>query len=154
MDWSYVLAMIGVGIMVGMSGVGSAIGTAIGGQSVVGMLKKRPEQFGSAMVLAAMPATQGLYGFVGFIIYNGKLQGIGPELTIVQASVVLGAGIMLGLAALLSGIHQGRVCAAGISGIGSGHDVFGNTLILGAFPEFYAILALVSAILAQGLMVA
>jgi len=36
--------------------------------------------------------------------------------------------------------------------MGSGHSVFGNTMILAAFPEFYAILALVAVILMQGLM--
>ncbi len=148
----YVLAMIGIGIMVGLSGAGSAIGTAIGGSAVVGMLKKKPDAFGNGMVLAALPATQGLYGFVGFIMYNGLMGGFNGEVALWQGAVVLGAGIALGLAALISAIQQGKVCANGISAIGSGNDVFGNTLILAAFPEFYAILALVAAILLQGLV--
>ena len=149
----YVLAMIGIGLMVGLSGIGSAIGTSIGGSAVIGMLKKKPDAFGNGMVLAALPATQGLYGFVGFIMYNGLLGGMGgAELALWKGAVVLGAGIALGLAALLSAIHQGRVCASGITAIGGGNDVFGNTLILAAFPEFYAILALVAAILLQGLI--
>jgi len=147
----YFLAMLGMGIMVGLSGAGSAIGVVIGGSAVIGMLKKRPEAFGNGLVLSAMPATQGLYGFVGFIMYNGALAGIGSNLTTLQGAVVLGAGLALGIAALLSAIQQGKVVANGIAAIGSGHDVFGNTLILGAFPEFYAILALVAAILMQGL---
>ncbi len=104
------------------------------------------------MVLAALPATQGLYGFVGFIMYNGLMGGFNGEVALWQGAVVLGAGIALGLAALISAIQQGKVCANGISAIGSGNDVFGNTLILAAFPEFYAILALVAAILLQGLV--
>jgi V/A-type H+-transporting ATPase subunit K len=152
MNWGEVLSMVGMGSMVGLSGAGSAIGTAIGGMAVVGMAKKKPEAFGSGMVLAAMPATQGLYGFVGFIIYNGLLAGIGAELTLMQGSVVLGAGIAIGLACLISGMQQGKVVANGIAAIGSGHNVFGYTLILGAFPEFYAILSLVAAILMQGLL--
>ncbi|MBD3392285.1 MAG: ATPase [Chitinivibrionales bacterium] len=152
MDWGHILSMIGMGCMVGLSGAGSAIGTSIGGMAVVGMMKKKPEAFGSGMVLAAMPATQGLYGFVGFIIYNGLLAGIGTSLSLWQGSVVLGAGIAIGLACLISAIKQGEVVANGIAAIGSGHNVFGNTLILGAFPEFYAILSLVAAILMQGLL--
>ena len=144
----YVIAMIGIGVMVGLSGAGSAIGTSIGGASVIGMLKKKPEAFGNGMVLAALPATQGLYGFVGFFIYNGS---ISSELTVLQGAVVLGAGIAVGLACLISAIQQGRVCANGIAAIGSGHNVFGNTMILAAFPEFYAILALVAAILMQAI---
>lgn len=152
MNWGFILSMIGIGLMVGLSGSGSAIGTAIGGSSVVGMLKKKPEAFGSGMVLAALPATQGLYGFVGFIIYNGTLTNLGPEMTVLQGCVALGAGLALGLAALISGIQQGKVCANGIAAIGSGHNVFGNTMILAAFPEFYAILALVAAILMQSII--
>jgi V/A-type H+-transporting ATPase subunit K len=148
MDIGYIIAMIGIGIMVGLSGSGSAIGTAIGGSSVLGMMKKKPEAFGNGMVLAALPATQGLYGFVGFFIYNGSITS---ELTLLQGAVVLGAGIAVGLACLISAIQQGKVCANGIAAIGSGHNVFGNTMILAAFPEFYAILSLVAAILMQAL---
>ncbi len=147
----YILALVGLGVMIGLSGAGSAIGTVIGGSAVLGMMKKRPEAFGSGMVLAALPATQGLYGFVGFIIYNGALMG-NHNLELWQGAVVLGAGIAVGLVALISAIKQGQVCASGISAIGGGHNVFGNTLILAAFPEFYAILALVAAILMKGLL--
>jgi V/A-type H+/Na+-transporting ATPase subunit K len=152
MEWGQMLAMIGLGIMVGLSGAGSAIGTAIGGAATVGMMKKKPEAFGNAMVLAALPATQGLYGFVGFIIYNGALTGLGANMTMLQGSVVLGAGIALGIAALISAMQQGRVCANGIAAMGGGHNVFGSTFILAVFPEFYAILALVAAILMQALL--
>ena len=116
------------------------------------MLKKKPDAFGNGMVLAALPATQGLYGFVGFIMYNGLLGSQNGALSVATGAIVLGAGIALGLAALISAIQQGNVCANGISAIGSGHDVFGNTIILAAFPEFYAILALVAAILMQALV--
>jgi V/A-type H+-transporting ATPase subunit K len=152
MDWGHTLAMIGIGIMVGLSGAGSAIGTSIGGAAVLGMMKKRPDAFGSGLILAALPATQGLYGFVGFIIYNGVVTGLGGGMTLLQGSVILGAGIGLGLAALISAIQQGNVCANGISAIGSGHNVFGNAIILAVFPEFYAILALVAAILMRGVV--
>ncbi|MFP4418391.1 MAG: V-type ATP synthase subunit K, partial [Chitinivibrionales bacterium] len=151
MEWGQVLAMIGLGLMVALAGAGSAIGTAIGGAATVGMMKKKPEAFGSGMILAALPATQGLYGFVGFIMYNNALAGV-EQMSVLQGAVALGAGIALGVAALISAIQQGKVCANGIAAIGSGHNVFGNALILAVFPEFYAILALVAAILMQGLL--
>ena len=150
MSLAFVLAGIGLGIMVGLSGAGSAIGLVIGGNAVVGALKKKPESFGTTMILSAMPATQGLYGFVGYIIYSGYVK---PDMTVFAGAIVLAAGIALGLSALISAIQQGKVCAAGISAIGSGHNVFGNTMILGAFPEFYAILSLVAAIMMGGLIV-
>ena len=116
------------------------------------MLKKKPDAFGNGLILAALPATQGLYGFVGFIMYNTALGSLGDSISLLQGAVVMGAGVALGLAALISAIQQGKVCANGIAAIGSGHNVFGNTFILAVFPEFYAILALVAAILMQGLL--
>jgi V/A-type H+-transporting ATPase subunit K len=42
------------------------------------MIKKNPEAFGNALVLSGLPATQGLYGFVAFILYSGEVKtGIG-----------------------------------------------------------------------------
>jgi len=145
----YILALIGLGFMVGLAGCGSAVGTAIVGMSTLGAIKKRPEIFGSGMILTAVPGTQGLYGFVGFFLYNGL---VNPTYTLFQGSVVFGAGLAVGLACLVSGIFQGKVCANGIAAIGSGQNVFGNTIILAAFPEFYAILSLVAAILMQALL--
>ncbi|MFP4520681.1 MAG: ATPase [Fibrobacterota bacterium] len=146
----YVFALIGMGLMVGLSGAGSAWGLGIGGSAVLGMIKKRPESFGTGMVLAGLPATQGLYGFVAYIIYSGTIV---PGMGLAEGAVVLGAGIAMGFAAMISAIYQGKVCASGITAMGSGHNVFGNTMILAAFPEFYAILALVAVILMQGIKV-
>jgi len=143
------IAALGLALMFGLSGIGSSIGLVIAGNSVVGAIRKRPETFGVNLVLSALPSTQGLYGFVGYIIYSSHMT---PGITPFTAAIMLGAGIGLGAANLFSGIKMGQVCAAGITSIGSGHNVFGNTLILAAFPEFYAILALVSVILMGGLI--
>ncbi len=135
-----ILAYIGLGLMIGLAGCGSAIGVAIGGSATIGALKKRDDAFGSYMLLSALPGTQGLYGFGGFFIINnsGVIQ---PEISIIQGAAILGAGIALGVVGLISGIRQGEVSANGIAAIGSGHDVFGKTMILAVFPELYAIVA-------------
>jgi V/A-type H+-transporting ATPase subunit K len=150
MEVGYIIAMIGLGCMVGLAGAGSAMGLAIAGQSLIGTLKKNPGAFGAAFVPFAMPATQGLYGFVGFIMYNGVITS---QFTVFQGAVVLGAGVAMGIACMISAVQQGLICASGIAAIGSGHtSLGGTTIILGAFPEFYAILSLVAAILMQGLL--
>lgn len=149
MEIGHIIAMIGIGCMVGLSGAGSAIGLAITGQSLLGALKKNPSCFGTAFIPFVMPSTQGLYGFVGFIMYNGA---ISSSFTVFQGAVVFGAGIAMGIACLISAIQQGKICASGIAAIGGGHNVSSTTLILGAFPEFYAILSLVAAILMLSLL--
>ena len=92
------------------------------------------------MVLSALPATQGIYGFVAFLVWLGKDFAT-------QGAMLFGVGISVGLVCLLSAIRQGKVCANGIVGISQGHDVFTNTLIYAALPEFYAILGLVGALM-------
>lgn len=136
-----VLAYIGIGLMVGLSGVGSAYGTTIAGNASVGAMKKNGEAFGNYIMLTALPGSQGLYGFAGYFLMSsyGLLDmNIGWGV----AASVFGAGLALGLVGLLSAIRQGQVCANGIAAVGSGHDVAGKTLILAVFPELYAIIAL------------
>lgn len=132
-----ILAYIGIGLMLALTGIGSAYGVTIGGNAAIGAMRKKPEAFGNFLVLSALPGTQGLYGFGGYFILSGILT---PQVTWFQAAAVLGAGLALGFVGLFSAIRQGQVCANGINGIGQGYDVFGNTLILAVFPELYAIL--------------
>ncbi|MBN2610860.1 MAG: V-type ATP synthase subunit K [Bacteroidales bacterium] len=139
-----VLAYIGLGLMVGLAGIGSIYGVSISGNAAIGAMKKAPESFGNYMVLSALPSTQGLYGFVGFFVMSAKVV---PGIDWTIAAAVFGAGIAMGLAGLFSGIKQGQVCANGVAAIGSGYKVFGNTMILGVFPELYAILGLLVVIL-------
>jgi V/A-type H+/Na+-transporting ATPase subunit K len=134
-----ILAYIGIGLMVGLAGVGSAFGVTIAGNAAIGALKKNPDAFGNYMVLSALPGTQGLYGFLGYFLLQTHLS---PDMSWGVAAAVFGASIALALTGLLSAIRQGQVCANGIAGIGSGYDVFGKTMILGVFPELYAIVSL------------
>lgn len=133
-----ILAYIGIGLMIGLAGIGSAFGVSMGGNASVGALKKNPDAFGNYLVLSALPGTQGLYGFMGYFILQDVLT---PSIDWTQAAAVFGMGLALGFVGLLSGIRQGQVCANGIAAIGSGHSVFGNTMILAVFPELYAIIA-------------
>ena len=149
MGVGYILALIGLGLMVGLAGGGSALGTGIAGCATVGMFKKKPEAFGLGIVLTSVPGTQGLYGFVAFFLYNNAITN---SFTVLQGSIALGAGIAVGAACLISGIFQGKVCANGIAAIGSGYNVFGNTMILAVVPELYAILSLIAAILMMNLL--
>jgi len=143
------LAFIGVAFMAGMSGCGSAIGVAIGGSATVGALKKKEEAFGSYLILSALPGTQGLYGFAAFYLMQSVLT---PEITMFQATAVLGAGLTMGFAGLISAITQGRVCANGIAAIGGGVDAFGKTMVLAVFPELYAVLAFAVCFLIKGIV--
>ena len=133
-----ILGYLGLGLMLGLSGIGSAFGTTIAGNAAEGALKKAPEKSTSYMILSALPATQGIYGFVGFfmwlLVFKFDFAANGP--------LLFAMGLGMGIVCLFSAIRQGQVCANGIIGISQGHDVQTNTFIYAALPEFYAILGL------------
>lgn len=137
-----ILGYIGLGLVLSLAGIGSSIGTSLAGNAAEGALKKRPESSGNYMVLSAVPATQGIYGFVAFFMMHNSLKA-NPDM----GYAIFGVGLCVGLVCMLSAIRQGQVCANGIVGISQGHNVFTNTLIYAALPEFYAILGLVGALM-------
>lgn len=137
-----ILGYIGLGLVLSLAGIGSSIGTTTAGNAAEGALKKKPEASGNYMVLSALPATQGIYGFVAFFMMLSKLKA-SPE----AGLPVFAVGACVGLVCMISAIRQGQVCANGIIGISQGHDAFTNTLIYAALPEFYAILGLVGALM-------
>lgn len=147
MDFNLILAYVGIALMVGLTGIGSVYGLTICGNAVVGALKKRPDALGTYILLSALPSTQGIYGFVGYFLLEGFLTA---QITALQAAAVFGAGAALGFVGLFSSLRQGQVCANGIAATGAGHNVTAGTMIMAAFPEFYAILALLSLILISG----
>ena len=145
MNANLFIAYLGIGLMIALAGIGSAYGVTIAGNAGLGALKKA-DKFGNFLVLTALPGTQGLYGFAGYFLLN-SFGILTADITSLQATAVFGGGLALGLVGLFSAIRQGQVCANGIVGISQGHDVQTNTMIYAAFPEFYAILALVGALM-------
>ncbi len=135
------LGYLGLGLILGLSGVGSAFGTTIAANAAEGALRKNKEKSSQYMILSALPATQGLYGFVAFLMLMGKF-------SVAENGLLLfGIGVGAGIVFLLSAIRQGQTAANGIANIGAGNDVLTNTMIYCALPEFYAILALVGALM-------
>lgn len=67
-----ILGYLGLGLMLALAGIGSCFGTTIAGSAAEGALKKDPSKSASYMILSALPATQGLYGFVAFLMSIGQ----------------------------------------------------------------------------------
>ncbi len=147
MNSALIMAYVGVALMVGLAGIASAIGTSICGQAAIGAIKKNDGAFGNYMILSAIPGSQGLYGFVCYFIVTAINPIISESMTMYQAAAVLGIGILVGVVNLAASVYQAKVCANGITAIGNGHDVFGKTMILAAFPELYAILTVAATFL-------
>ena len=144
MELQSILGFLGLGLMLALGGIGSAIGTTIAGNAAEGALKINSEKSSSYMILSALPATQGLYGFVAFVMW-AVVKGL--PWVVENGFICFGVGVSVGLVCLFSAIRQGQVCATGVVGVSQRHDVMTNTLIYAALPEFYAILALVASLM-------
>ena len=143
------LALLGAGLAVGLSCVGSAKGTGIAGEAGTGLLCQDPGKSGKVMVLQLLPGTQGLYGLVVFFVCLAKL-GIfsgSINLTVQQGCAYLTACLPMALGGLLSAIAQGRVAAGSINILAKKPDDWSKGIILCGIVEFYAILSLLASML-------
>ena len=144
------MAMLGAGLAVGLSCVGSAKGTGIAGEAGTGLLCEDPSKSGKVMVLQLLPGTQGLYGLVVwfFAIFRmGLLSGSLPELTVAQGFQYLAACLPMALGGLFSAIAQGRVAAASINILAKKPDDWSKGILFCVMVEFYAILSLLASFL-------
>ncbi len=144
------LALLGAGFALAFGGAGSSIGVGLAGMTASGVVTEDPNKFGRLIPFVALPGTQGIYGFViFFIITVVKLTMLAkPTLpTINQGYELLFIGFCSGLVLLASGIYQGKVSAAAIGIIAKKPEQAGKGLILPAFVETYAVIALVAALL-------
>ncbi|AOR24207.1 V-type ATP synthase subunit K [Clostridium taeniosporum] len=136
----FVMGALGVALAVGMSGIGSAKGVGIVGQSAAGLLSEQPEKFGKALILELLPGTQGLYGFViGLLVF---LQ-LKPDTTFSQGLYLLFACLPIAITGLWSGIAQGKAAAAGIQILAKNPEHNTKGMVLAAMVETYALLGFV-----------
>jgi len=141
-----IIAIFGAAVAVFLSGSGSAIGVGLAGQAANGVLSEDPDKFGDMLLLVALPGTQGIYGFLaGFlvIIKLGFLAGEVIAPTTAQGWQIFGACLPIAVSGLISGMHQGKVCAAGIGVAAKQPQAAMKALVYGALVETYAVLGLV-----------
>ncbi len=140
---------MGIALACALAGIGSAVGVGIAAQASTGVMSVDPGKFGKLLLLSALPGTQGIYGFVIAFLLLGKVT---PDMNMHVAWQIFTAGVPIALAGLLSGIHQGKVCAGGAMMTAKQPDDSAKSLILAVFVEFYAILGfLVSFLMLQGI---
>ena len=156
-DTGLALAVLGAAIAAALGGMGSSIGVGLAGQAGTGVITEKPELFGKILLLQALPGTQGIYGFLGallILIQIGLIGGSPVEIDLSTGWQFLGAGLPVGLAGLMSGMHQGKVSAAGLNSVAKDPANTGKAVIMSAMVETYAVLGLlVSVLLIFGIQV-
>jgi len=137
------LGYLGIFLAV-MAAVGSAIGTGIAGEAASGVVTEEPTRFVPALVLQALPGTQGIYGFVVGFLLLGKLDVID---TVAHGWLFVLSGLPVFLGGLISAIYQGRVAAAAINMVAKRPEELAKGIIFAVVVEFYAILSFLGSFL-------
>lgn len=144
------LAIAGGALAVILGGIGSAIGVGLAGQAASGVMSEDPGKFGSVLLLVALPGTQGIYGFLsGFLVILklGLISGTVLQPTVNQGWAVFFACLPVGVAGLVSAIHQGKVCTSGVHMVAKQPKESVKPMVLAALVETYAVLGLLATVL-------
>ena len=146
------LALIGAGLAAFMAGIGSSIGIGFAGRSAAGVLSEKPESYGQMFIMVVLPGTQGFYGFLAAFLVMLKLNFFGGtgvlELSTALGWQVLGACLPIAFAGMLSAIHQGKTCSAGILMTAKRPDMAVKAGVLyAAMVEVYAVLGFLISLL-------
>ncbi len=147
MEYGMALALLGAALAAFLAGIGSAMGISIAGRSATGVLSEKPERYGPLFVMVVLPGTQGFYGFLGAFMVMLKLNIFGGGLSeAISTSLgwsIVAACLPVAAAGLISAIHQGKVCAAGILMAAKRPEMaFKAGVVYAVMVEMYAILGL------------
>lgn len=146
------LAVLGGAIALAGGLLGSSIGIATAASAGTATLAEDRGQFRSVIVLASLPMTQSFYGLIVLILIMTAVVPKLPE-TGGAGFMVFSIGLMVAAAECFSAIHQGNVCASGISLLPKTKgQIFTHSMMLAVFVELLGVLGLVFAIMALSML--
>lgn len=104
------LALLGAALAVFFSGMGSAKGVGMVGEAASGLLTEDPSKFGKALILQALPGTQGIYGLITafLIVFKIGILGTPVELTVAQGMYFIMAALPIAVVGYFSALKQAR----------------------------------------------
>ncbi len=139
------LALIGAALAAILPGIGSAKAVSSVGESLTGLLSEDPSKFGKAFLLEALPATQGIYGFIIAFMVMVKVGVIGGDVVSSLGGGVyyLFACLPVAVCGYYSAIRQGRVASAGVAMVAKRPEASGKAVTATAMVELYALLSLI-----------
>jgi len=149
MTYGTLIAMLGAALAVLLAGTGSAIGVGIAGQAAAGVVTEDPTKSTKALILQALPGTQGIYGLlIGFLILSKiGIVGGNPQVSLISGLMFFVAGLPIGIVGLFSAIYQGKAAASGIGIIAKRPEELIKGITFAAMVETYAVLALLASLL-------
>jgi len=131
---------IGVGAVLAIAGMGSALGVGAAGQAAIGAWKKCYLQNKNAPFLlvafVGAPLTQTIYGFILMNVMKTAAANTDPWL-------LLGAGILGGIAIAFSAMFQGKAGAVASDALAETGKGFGNYILVLGLAETIALFVMV-----------
>ena len=143
MELILTLGWIGIFAPMILGAVGSIIGCSKAGQAACGALLETESGHGRFIGVSAMPSSQSIYGIVVML-------SLKRVVTIENAPGLFAIGVLVGIALLVSAIHQGHCCASSINVSKSKTEIFGLSIAPAAVVEGFAVFAFVFALLLVG----
>ena len=151
-----VLSMgVGLASVLGFAGgaCGSSLGLLISTRAGVAAISEDSKQSRNAILLAALPMTQTLYGAIFAIYVATTVMPKSASLSPVVAWGIVGLGLAVMVAEFFSAWYQGVTCATGIAVLSKTKgEITPSTLVLAAYTEFIGILGMVFGIAITSLM--
>lgn len=144
------IAFAGATLAATLACMGSAKAVGLVGEASAGLVSEDPSKFGKALLLQALPATQGIYGFItAFLILfkMGVFSGSISTLTIAQGAYFFVAALPIAVVGYVSAVKQGKVSVAGVSLLSKRPKEVGKAMTSAAMVEAFAIFALLVSLL-------
>jgi len=144
------IAYLGAAMAAFMAGIGSAVGIGIAGRTATGVLSEKPERYGQLFLQVVLPGTQGFYGFVIAFFAMGTISKFveAGALDLRTALAILAGCLPIAFAGMLSAIHQGKTCSAGILMTAKRPEMAVKAGVLyAAMVEVYAVLGFLISLL-------
>ena len=150
MTWGTIIALAGAAIAALMACNGSARGVGIACEAGNAVVAADPSKAGKALLLEALPGSQGIYGFVTafMVLMNvGVIGGTVAQLTLTQGLYLFISCLPIAIVGYYSAVCQGKVCAAGMNILAKKPDDFIKGVTAAALVETYAIFSLLVSLL-------
>lgn len=137
------LGWIGIYSAMALAALGSIVGCTRAGQAACGAMLETESGHGRFVGIAAMPASQTIYGIVVMLALNRPL-------TADNSAAIFVIGVLGGTVLGASAYFQGLCCASAIDAAKNKSEIFGLAVAPAAIVEGFAVFAFAFALLLAG----
>ena len=146
----FAVAILGLALCMILCGTGSALALFKTGSAASGVCSEDPKKFSKVFILAVLPATQGIYGFVVALLGISSVAAYGTGMDMGQGLSIVMAALPMTIVGFISAFFQGKTSVAAIQAVAKEDSVSGKLMLFPAMVETYAILSLVISIMLYG----